>query len=291
MHVDHLQRLAAATGYASQWIFSNYDRNTCLFHQQAVEVTQQRTTTGQNHTALGDIGSQFRRALLEGNHDGANNAGQRLLQRFEDFVGVQGKATWNAFCQVTAAHFDLAHFVTRVSRTDFVLNTLCGGFTDQRAVVTANVIDDGFVEAVTTDTYGRGVNHTVQRDNGHFSGTATDIHHHGAGRFGNRQAGTNSCSHRLFNQEDFTRTSALSGFTNSTTLYLCSANRHTHQNTWAWTHKAVAVHLFDKVLKHFLGHEEVSDNAVFHRSNGSDITRRTTKHLLSVMADGRYAFR
>jgi transposase len=51
------------------------------------------------------------------------------LQRFEDFVGVQGKAAWNTLRQVTTANFDLAYFVARIGRTDFVLDTLCGGFT------------------------------------------------------------------------------------------------------------------------------------------------------------------
>ncbi len=64
--------------------------------------------------------------------------------------------------EVTTANFDLAHFITRVGRTDFVLDALCGRFTDQRAVVTANVIDDSFVETVAADTHGRGVHHAVQ---------------------------------------------------------------------------------------------------------------------------------
>src|SRR5690606_13120622 len=97
--------------------------------------------------------------------------------------------------------------------------------------------------------------------------------------------------HRLFNQEDFTRTGALSGFTNSTTLYLGSTYRHAHQNARAWTHEAIAMHLLNEVLKHFFGHEEVSDNAVFHRANSCDVTWGTTKHLLSVMTNGRHAFR
>jgi hypothetical protein len=156
-----------------------------------------------------------------------------------------------------------------------VLDTLCGRFTDQRAVVTTHIINDGFVETVTTDTYGRGVNHAVQGDNGHFSGTTTDIHHHRTGRFRNRQTRTDRRRHRLFNQEHFTSTSALSGFTDCTTLNLGCANRHTHQNTRAWTHEAVAVHLFDKVLKHFFSHEEVGDNAVFHRANRGDVARGT----------------
>ncbi len=68
------------------------------------------------------------------------------------------------------------------------------------------------------------------------------------------------------------------------------ANRHTNQNARAWTHKAVAVHLFDEVLEHFFSHEEVGDNAVFHWANSSNIARRTAQHLLRVMTYCSYAF-
>ena len=172
-----------------------------------------------------------------------------------------------------------------------MLDTFCGGFTDQRAVVTANVVDDRFVEAVTTDTYGRGVNHAVQGDNGHFSGTTTDINNHGASGFRNRQTCTNCRCHRFFNQEHFTGAGALSGFTDRTTFNLRCANRYTDQYTRAWAHKAVAVNLFDEVLEHFFGHEEVSDNAVFHRTNSRDVTWRTAQHLFCVMTYGGHAFR
>src|SRR5690606_13408087 len=146
-------------------------------------------------------------------HCRAHDTGQRLLQRFQNFVGVQGKAAWNTFSQVTATHFDFTYFVAWVSRTDFVLDTLCCRFTDQRTVVTTNVVNDGFVETVTTNTLGRGVHHAVQGDNGHFSSTATDTHHQRTGRFRHRQTRTDCRRHWLFNQEHFTSTCTLRGFT------------------------------------------------------------------------------
>ena len=172
-----------------------------------------------------------------------------------------------------------------------MLDTFCGGFTDQRTIITTHIVDDSFVETVTTNAHGRGVNHAVQGDNSNFSGTTTDINHHRTGRFRNRQASTNCGSHRFFNQEDFTGTSALRGFTNCAAFNLGRANRHTNQNARAWTHKAVAVHLFDEVLEHFFSHEEVGDNTVFHWANGSNIARRTAQHLLRVMTYCSYAFR
>ena len=66
-----------------------------------------------------------------------------------------------------------------------MLDTFCGGFTDQRTVITTHIVDDSFVETVTTNAHRRGVNHTVQGDNSNFSGTTTDINHHRTGRFRN----------------------------------------------------------------------------------------------------------
>ena len=90
-----------------------------------------------------------------------------------------------------------------------MLDTLSGRFADQGTVVTTHIINDGFVETIATDTHGRGVHHAVQGDNGHFSGTTTDIHHHRTGRFRNRQTRTDCRRHWLFNQEHFTRACTL----------------------------------------------------------------------------------
>ena len=172
-----------------------------------------------------------------------------------------------------------------------MFDTLSGCFADQGTVVTAHVIDHGFVETVAADTYGRRVDHAVQGDNCDFGSTAADINNHRTGRFRNRQACADRGRHRLFDQEDFTSASALRGFADSTTLNLGRANRHAHQHAWARTHKAVAMHLFNKVLQHLFSHEEVGDNAVFHRANRRDIARRTAQHLLRFMTYSGNAFR
>lgn len=83
--------------YAGQRIFRHHDRNAGFFHQQAIEVAQQRAAAGQDHATFGNVGGQFWRALLQRNHHRADDAGQRLLQGFEDFIGVQGKAARYAF--------------------------------------------------------------------------------------------------------------------------------------------------------------------------------------------------
>src|SRR3546814_19159665 len=59
----------------------------------------------------------------------------------------------NAFGQIAALDFDLADFGARKGRTDFFLDEFSCGFTDKHAVVAADVVDDGFVELVATNTH------------------------------------------------------------------------------------------------------------------------------------------
>ncbi len=68
MLIHHFQRTATATRYTGQRVFGDDHRQTGFLRQQLVQITQQRTTTGQDQTTLGDVRSQFRgdcsRALL-----------------------------------------------------------------------------------------------------------------------------------------------------------------------------------------------------------------------------------
>src|SRR5207253_2415490 len=161
----------------------------------------------------GDIGSQFRRRLLQSALHGLNDGCQGLLQSFQHFIGVQGKCAWNAFSQVTTANIDFTDFAARVGRTDFLFDALSGGLTDQAAVVTTHIGDDRFVEAVAANPYGFSVNHTIEGDQRNFSGTTTDIDDHRTAGFFNWQTGTNGSSHWFFDQEHFTGTGTQSRFT------------------------------------------------------------------------------
>ena len=57
-------------------IFGHHHWQARLFHQQAVEITQQGTAAGTHHPPLRDIGAQFRRCLLQCRLDGTDDAVQ-----------------------------------------------------------------------------------------------------------------------------------------------------------------------------------------------------------------------
>src|SRR5690606_3755033 len=191
------------------------------------------TTAGKHQATFGNIRSQLGRRLLQGALDGRYNRTQRFLQSIENFVGIERKVTRNAFSQVTATHIDLAQLTTRVGTTNFFLDTFGRSFTDQATVMATNVGTDRFVEAVATNTDGFGIDHPIEGNDGDLTGAATNIDHHGTLGLFDRQPGTNSGRHRLFDQEHFAGTRTLGRFLDGATLYLRRHAGHTHQHARA----------------------------------------------------------
>jgi hypothetical protein len=168
-----------------------------------------------------------------------------------------------------------------ISRT-----SLCGGFADQRAVVAAHVVDDGFVEAIATDADRLRINDAVQRNDRDFGGTAADVQDHGAARLMHRNTGADGRCHGLLDEEDVAGACALGRFLDRAAFHLGGAAGHADQHARARAEHARAVHLLDEVLQHRFGHGEVGDDAVLHRAHRGDIARGTTQHALGVGTDG-----
>src|SRR5690606_28803673 len=158
--IHHLQRTTTATGHAGQRVLGDDHRQTGFLGEKLVQIAQQGAATGQHQTALGDVRGEFRRGLLQRALDRLDDGRQGFLQRFEHFVGVEGEAARYALGQVATTHVDFADFATGEGGADFLLDAFGGGFTDQRAVVAAHVGDDGLVEAVATNAYRLGIDHT-----------------------------------------------------------------------------------------------------------------------------------
>ncbi len=69
-------------------------RQAGLLGEQAVEVAQQRAAAGQHHAALGDVGAELGRRLLErvldARDDLVERVGERLQDSFDEIVKVRG---------------------------------------------------------------------------------------------------------------------------------------------------------------------------------------------------------
>ena len=74
VQVDQLEGAAAAAGDAGQGILGDLDVQAGLLRQQLVEVAQQRAAAGQDDAALGDVGTELRRGLLERRLDRRDDA-------------------------------------------------------------------------------------------------------------------------------------------------------------------------------------------------------------------------
>src|SRR5690606_26770683 len=170
------------------------------------QITTQSASTGNYNVAISNARGQLWRRLLQRTLDRLNDGCQRLLQRFEHFVGVEGKAARYTFGQVATTHIYFAYIIARESGADFLLDALSGGLTDQAAVVAAHIGDDGLVKAIATNTHRLCVDHTIEGDQRDFGGAATDIDHHRTTGLIHRQASTDSGGHGFFNQKHFTRT-------------------------------------------------------------------------------------
>ena len=64
-------------------------RQAGFLGEQAVEVAQQGAAAGQHHAALGDVGAELGRRLLERVLDRRDDLVERVGQRLEDLVATR----------------------------------------------------------------------------------------------------------------------------------------------------------------------------------------------------------
>src|SRR5438445_5560729 len=287
MLIDQFERTPAAARDAGERVVGDVHVQAGFLGDQLVQIAQQRTAASQHDAALGHIRAQLGRGLFERRTHRGHDAGQRLVQRIENLVGVDLEHARHAFGEIAPGDFDLAHLVLTRSAADFHLDALGGRFADQRAVVAAYVVDDRLVEAVAADAHRLRVDDAVERNHSDFRGAAADVEHHRAARLVHRNARADRRSHRFLDQIYVARAGGLGRFLDRAALDLGRAARHAHQHARARTEHARAMHLLDELLEHLLGHGEVGDDAVLHRPDRDDVARRATEHALGVGADRR----
>src|SRR3974377_976486 len=131
--------------------------------QQLIYLPQRRAAAGEHDAALGDVGAELGRGLLERLLDGADDRLQRLLQRLEDLVAVEREAARHALGEIASLDRQLAHLLAGIGGADLDLDALGGRLADQDAVVAAHVVRDRLVEAIAADARGAGVHNHVER--------------------------------------------------------------------------------------------------------------------------------
>ncbi len=283
--VHALERDAAAADHAGQGVFCHQHRQARLFGEQPVEVAQQRSAAREHHAALGDVGAQFGRGLLQGVLDGGNDLVERIGERLQHFIAGDGEAARHALGEVAALDLHLAHLGAGEGRTDALLDGLGRGLADQHAVVAADVADDGLVELVAAHADAALVHHAAQGDHADFRRAAADIHDHGARGLGDRQAGADAGGHGFLDEIDGGGARGLGRILDGAALHLGGAAGHADDDARARREQRARVHHLDELLDHLLGDHEVGDHAILHGPDGLDVAGHLAEHGLGLAAD------
>src|SRR5690606_3062233 len=216
-----------------------------------------RAATGQGNALVSNVGTQFRRSLLQTSLHRGDDLIEWIGEGFENFVGGNREAARHPFRQVATLDLQLFNFRTGESRADFLLDEFGRGFADKHAVVATDVIDDGFVELVPADSYRAFVNHAAQRDDRDFRRTTADIYNHRAAGVRYCKPRTDSCRHVFFSPISLSGTCAHYGLTASTYLYFFRAAGHAVDHARASLYYAARTQQADYLLEQFLGYVEV----------------------------------
>ena len=147
----------------------------------------------------------------------------------------------------------------------------------------AHIGRNGLVKRVARDLDGRGRRNAVQTQNGDIRRAAANIDDHMALRPGDRQLRAKRGSERLLDQIDAARAGLHGGLNDRAFLDLGDAGRDGDDH--AGLDEREFVDLLEKLLKHFLRHFIVADNAVAQRAHGDDVAGGAAKHIARSRAD------
>src|SRR5690242_4972728 len=118
--------------------------------------------------------------MLQCGFDRTDDTVEGISQCFENLVAGNGETARYPLCKIAALDLHLAHFGSRKSGSNFLLDQFRSNLADQHPVVTANIIDDGLVKLVTAYSDRVRINDTPEGNHPDLGGSAADIHHHRA---------------------------------------------------------------------------------------------------------------
>src|SRR5205823_111554 len=136
-------------------------------------------------------------------------------------------------------------------------------------------LNDCVVKLIACHADGFRINDTAEGDDGDFSGTAADVDDHVSAWLTDWKTCAECCGHWLFDQVNFAGACGLSGLFYGALFNLRDPERDTDDDARANEGSALAC-FCDEVLQHLLSDFEVSDNAVFQRTNRLNRTRSSS---------------
>ena len=137
------------------------------------------------------------------------------------------------------------------------------------------------------------MNDAGQRDDRHLARAAADIHNHAARRLRYRQANPDRRRHRLLDQENLSHPGRMRRVLHRALFDLRDVAGHGDHNSrlGVLAPEPLRADLVDEVAEHRLRNVEVGDDAALHRTDGHDVSRRSAKHALRLVAHSEHALR
>jgi hypothetical protein len=147
------------------------------------------------------------------------------------------------------------------------------------------VIDHRLIHVVAADADGGGGGDIGERHDGDFRRAAAGVADHRGGRLRDGQARPDPRRHGLIDEKDLAGAGPLGAVDHGPALDRRNAAGHRDHDARAHQ-SAPAVNLADEVAQHLLGDFEVTDDAVFERTNGADRAGGFAQHLARDQTDG-----
>src|SRR5665213_12582 len=186
--------------------------------------------------------------------------------------------------QVSALYIHLTLVANRVGRSDLNLDLFRGGLADEQAMVLAHELENRLIQLVTASTDGSVADDAGKRDYGNFRSSPANVDYHIAGGRIHRKTDADGSSHRLRDHHHFLGARTQCRVANGALLDLRDPGGNADDDPRLDPEHVVLDDEREEIPQHFLGHVEVGDNTVFHRSHRNDVFGRATEHALGLEA-------
>ena len=216
--------------------------------------------------------------------NGIKDSGYRLFKSFEHFSGRNGNGRRKTGDQVTSTDIHGHFFFSRICTSNVDLQFLSCLLTDQDVVLTADMLNDCFIELVARNLQGEVNYRFAEGDYGDIRRTASDIYDHGTAGLCDIDTGTDCGSDRLTDQEYVFRAGVTAGVLNGLLLNRSDDRRNADNDRRTEVRSTDALaYTADESLEHDLRYLKVGNNTVTKRTDGFYDTRSSTEHQAGAL--------
>src|SRR5690554_3366025 len=266
-------------------IVGDHHGQTGRLAQENIEAAEERATAGEHDALIDDIGAELGRRPFEGRHHGLDDGVDRLAERLADLIAIDDDRLWHASDEIAPLHLHRLSLFGGVRVADLAFHALGRLLADENIIFTLHISDDRLVHLIAADAHALAIDDARERDDGDLGRPSANIDDHIAARLGDGEPCADRRRHRLLDEEDLARASALGALFDGALLDLGDAKGDADDDARTSNRPSIARPL-DKMLEHRLRDLEVGDDAITKRANGLDGAGRSSEHLFRFFTDG-----